>query len=143
MVLVLVGFIMGASMGVCGYLPPRYMAGCSLGQAVGGLICCSTQVFCILLTLGSQDSAFVYFSAATLMLSLTLVAYIMMRQSVSLVPLLAPIARQNSITPFSNSEQVYSILLCHRLSSSTIRLWPTTACRSRSGTRACHIGTYF
>ncbi|XP_003745283.1 equilibrative nucleoside transporter 3 [Galendromus occidentalis] len=78
---VLVGFIMGASVGVCGYLPPRYMESCSLGQAVGGLVCCGIQIFCILLNFGYQDAAFIYFAAATLMLLLTVGAYFAMRRS--------------------------------------------------------------
>ncbi|XP_022647493.1 equilibrative nucleoside transporter 3-like [Varroa destructor] len=71
----MVGFLMGASMGVCGYLPSRYITVCSLGQATGGLVTCALQVGVLIMGLGHQDTALLYFSAATAIITLTLAAY--------------------------------------------------------------------
>ncbi|OQR73682.1 equilibrative nucleoside transporter 3-like [Tropilaelaps mercedesae] len=78
---VMIGFLMGASMGICGYLPSRYMAVCSLGQATGGLICCAAQIGALLVGLGHEDTALLYFGLAVAILTLTLVAYKAMQRT--------------------------------------------------------------
>lgn len=79
----MVGFLMGASMGVCGYLPSRYITVCSLGQATGGLVTCALQVGVLIMGLRHQDTALLYFSAATAIITLTLAAYKAMQHTVS------------------------------------------------------------